>query len=617
MKIHKVILENFRAFYGKVEIPLEDFTVFLGKNDQGKSSILEAKDVFVNEGKGSVKIDNNDLNQKAKNENVDSFKIGIIFKDLPEEIIIDETNRTSLRDEFLLTREDFLEIWKTFKNAKIQNVTVKCYHPANDDFLKDLMKKKIKELQDFVKENKINTSTIDNRKSAGLRKIIRDYYKQRDGELKLEEIEININDEGLKEIWSKLQNYLPTFALFHSDRKNLDQDDEIQDPLKYKVDQIFKKDDIRSKLNEIAQQIENEIKQIADSTVQKFNELNKERESINIVPNIPDVADLKWKDVYKGIGYNTDNNIPLNKRGSGIRRLVLVSSFLAEVERKSNQDNKNHIIYAIEEPETSLHPDLQIKFINALQQLSRNKNYQIILTTHSPALIRLFETKSIRYVDQSNNVASVKEWDESVASTIIKNLGLLPTIGKVVICVEGSNDEMFLLNINENIPELKNIVNLKENIKSGLISIIPMNGSNLKHWIDKYSLKNTNVVEYHLYDKDKDEKYKKEVEKVNKRSDGSKAVLTQKREIENYIPQKLIEFEFKIKLDIKDWDNAEIAKAIRDKLPNRDESNIKAQLCGSVAKKIKKEDLESLNAWMEVKGWFYDIANMVQKVTKQ
>lgn len=124
MKIKKVILENFRAFYSKVEISINDFTVFLGKNDQGKTSILEAIDIFMNEGKGSVKIDNNDINQIARNENVDSYKIGIIFKDLPKEIIIDETNETSLEEEYLLNKDGFLEIWKTLKKRK----TSKCNH---------------------------------------------------------------------------------------------------------------------------------------------------------------------------------------------------------------------------------------------------------------------------------------------------------------------------------------------------------------------------------------------------------------------------------------------------------------------------------------------------------
>ena len=73
MKIKKVILENFRSFYGKHEISLENFTAFIGKNDQGKSSILEAIDIFINEGRGVVKIEQDDLNVTAKNQNIDFF----------------------------------------------------------------------------------------------------------------------------------------------------------------------------------------------------------------------------------------------------------------------------------------------------------------------------------------------------------------------------------------------------------------------------------------------------------------------------------------------------------------------------------------------------------------
>jgi len=444
MRIEKIILENFRCFYGRVEIPMDNFTVFIGKNDQGKSSIFEAIDIFINEGKGTVKIDNNDLNQVARNEGKDIFKIGIVFKDLPEKPIIDATNPTSLKDEYLLNKDDFLEIWKVFKKGKIQDkeTFIRCEHPSNDDFLKDLMNKKIKELQDFVKQKNINTSNIDMRKSADLRKAIREYYKRQDGNLNFEEIEIKINAEGLKDIWSKLHNYLPVYALFHSDRKNVDQDSEVQDPLKTKVEQFFKRNDIQQKLNEIANEIDKEIKTVADGTIKKFKEISQQQ--INIKANIPEVASLKWKDVYKGIGFNTDNDIPLNKRGSGMRRIVLLSSFLADVEKKTEPENGIHIIYAIEEPETSLHPDLQMKLIDALIELSERKSHQIFISTHSPALIRLFETSSIRYVEKnSEGKTKVSSFDDDVANKIVKNLGLLPNIGKVVICVEGTNDEKF------------------------------------------------------------------------------------------------------------------------------------------------------------------------------
>jgi predicted ATP-dependent endonuclease of OLD family len=265
----------------------------------------------------------------------------------------------------------------------------------------------------------------------------------------------------------------------------------------------------------------------------------------------------------------------------------LLSSLLADVEQKTEENENVHVIYAIEEPETSLHPDLQIKLVNSLIELSEKANYQIILTTHSPALIRLFETEHIKYVEKVEGKSKVFDFSEEIAGKIIKNLGLLLEISKVVLCVEGKTDEQFLININQNIEELRKIIDLEDCRKNGLLAIIPMNGSNLKDWIERDVLKNANVIEYHLYDRDPDEKYKEQAEIVNSRGKGSKARLTDKREIENYVPKRIIEEEFGITLDIEDseWDNADIVKAIQSYDKKMKEVDIKSKICGSCAKK--------------------------------
>ncbi|MCX7809973.1 MAG: ATP-binding protein [Leptospiraceae bacterium] len=614
MKISKLILENFRGFYGKHEISFDNFNVFIGKNDQGKSSILEAIDIFIYEGKGNVKIESTDLNINAQKDEISEFKIALEFSDIPKDVIIDATNPTSLEDEYLLNENNLLEIWKIFRNGKLTNTLLRCKHPVNDDFLKDIMKKKINELQGFVEEKGIYV--VDKRKAAELRKSIREYYMKKDGELKYDTIDLPINADGLKDIWSQLNKYLPIYALFHSDRENIDQDAEIQDPLKIKIEQVFKNEKIQKTLEDIANEVNNEIKEIADLIIHKFKEISTIETSI--YPDIPDVSDLKWKDVYKNLGFKTEDDVPLNKRGSGFRRIVLLSSLLADVEKKTEGNEDSHVIYAIEEPETSLHPDLQIKLVNSLIELSKKANYQVIMTTHSPALIRLFETKYIKFVEKVEGESNVFDFSEEIAGKIIENLGLLPEISKVVLCVEGTTDELFLININQNIEELKKIINLEECIKNGLLSVIPMHGANLKDWINRYALKNTNVIEYHLYDRDHDEKYKEQIEIVNSRKDGSKARLTKKREIENYVPKEIIETEFGITLDIKEdseWDNLDIVKAIQsyDKCKKMKEVDIKSKICGSCAKKITKDHLEKLGAWDEVKTWFEEIKDLVNK----
>jgi predicted ATP-dependent endonuclease of OLD family len=49
MKIKKLVLKNFRIFNEITTIDFDNLTVFIGKNDIGKSTILEAFEIFFND----------------------------------------------------------------------------------------------------------------------------------------------------------------------------------------------------------------------------------------------------------------------------------------------------------------------------------------------------------------------------------------------------------------------------------------------------------------------------------------------------------------------------------------------------------------------------------------
>ena len=46
MKIKNVAIKNFRGYSDEINSDFEDLTAFVGKNDIGKSTILEALDIF-------------------------------------------------------------------------------------------------------------------------------------------------------------------------------------------------------------------------------------------------------------------------------------------------------------------------------------------------------------------------------------------------------------------------------------------------------------------------------------------------------------------------------------------------------------------------------------------
>jgi len=582
-------------------------TVFIGKNDVGKSSILEALDIFFNEGKGVVELEKDDLNKKAEKENIQEFKIGVVFKDLPEQVVIDANYPTNLKDEYLLNKDGFLEIHKIFKKGKLIKTVIIANHPTNDEFMKNLTLKPIKDLQEYVKKNNIECS--DNRVLSLLRKAIRESY----GELKLQEIELPIDKEFMRDIWSKLNDYMPISGLFKADRPNTQEDSEIQDPLKVAIQEILKNEQIQNKLKEVAEEVNNSIQQIADQTIDQLKKISPGI-ATKLKPDIPPIEQLKWPDVFKKIGISDKEDIPLNKKGSGIRRLLLLSFFMGDVERRKSQSNKTTVIYAIEEPENSQHPHHQKLLIDNLIELSQMDNIQIFLTTHSPSLTQLLPPESIRLVVNDGEKIEVKEGNDTIYSEIVNTLGLLPTFGKVVVCVEGENDVNFIRNIN-NIPELKDIIDLeKQNIK-----IIPMIGSNLINWIERNYLENSNVYEFHIYDGDRED-YKKMIEEINRNKDGRRSgVITTFKAMENYIHWSLIEEEFKFPIgeeykNPERWKETDIPETFRKKYEkNENEGDFKKILNGSLSKKMEKEKFEELQAWEEIKGWFKKIKELQDK----
>ena len=213
MKIRTIKIKNFRSYKNEVEIEFGDLSAFVGKNDIGKSTVLEALDIFFNNGKGVIKLDKDDVNKQALAEGDTETVISVCFEELPASIVIDSTNQTTLQDEYLLNSNNWLEIVKKYSNGGKEKVFVKTNHPTGNN-CKDLLLKKNTELQKILRDNTITCSnqTIN----ALMRTAIWQHYNS---DLQLEDIEIDVTKGDTKSIWDKLQTYLPLYSLFVPDPK--------------------------------------------------------------------------------------------------------------------------------------------------------------------------------------------------------------------------------------------------------------------------------------------------------------------------------------------------------------------------------------------------------------
>lgn len=607
MKLKSLYLKNFRT-YQNINIDFdEDLNIIIGKNDIGKSTILEALDIFF--GQETIKIDIKDYNINASQNG--EIIIGAKFKiDDNFELIIDATNKTTLKNEYLLKNNKCLEIYKKWVVNKDKLLKEKIYLKANypQCFKIPLVNLKINALRselEKIKNEIENYDIIDKTKSAEIRKALYKYYiDNKNTNFSLTDIDLQ-KEEG-KNIWSSLKKELPLYFLFQSDRENKDSDGDIQNPLKSATKQAIS--ELENDLEKLKETVETKLKEIGNETINKMQDMDLE-----IAKDLkPVVRNKSWDSLFS-FTLESDNGIPLNKRGSGFRRMVLLNYFRAEAERKANQKNNKNIIYAIEEPETSQHPNHQKLLINSLIKLSKKDNYQIFLTTHTPEIAKMANKEQLIYIEKNSNKTSIIT-DEIKFEKISKTLGILPFYkNKVVVCVEGELDINFLRNINNKIEDFKKIIDLEQ------IDIIPLNGSNLKYWVQRNYLKNSNIIEIHIYDSDKKSvkstpQYERHCKNINTRNDKNYCFLTNKREMENYIHWSLIEEEFDIKFSdnlIKNWDYEDIPKIINNKINNKmEDKNIKQILNNKLSQQMTKNLLEELNAFEEIKGWFSKIKEL-------
>jgi len=603
MKLKKLKLQNFRCYKELTTVDFNDLTTFVGRNDIGKSTILEALEIFFNN--KLVVLEREDL---SFNTNSNEISLSCIFSELPEQLVIDTAAPTSLAQEYMLNANGDLEIKKVFPctSAKPkEKVHIVANYPSVEHG-NNLHQLKIQELRLVADELGIDRETYN----RGVNKDIRRAIWAHIGDLNLTEQEILIDKEDTKRVWEVLKSWMPMYALFKSDRQSKDDDQEVADPMKIAVQQAIK--ELTVELEEIKTEVRNRTIETANRTLEKLNEMAPDIAE-ELTPEFK--TEPKFDSLFK-LTINSDNNIPINKRGSGIRRLVLLNFFRSEAERRRTEANVADVIYAFEEPETSQHPDFQELLVKSFQELSEADKTQIILTTHTPALAGMIKPDNLKLIKLDNG--SPKVFDQTNSIDILKeiadSLGILPDPiserVKLIICVEGKNDVNFFKNISniyhQNDPQYINLQN------DTCVVIIPMGGSSLKDWINKNYLERFNLPEYHIYDRDDptNPPYQAAINEVNARGNDSKGVLTNKRESENYIHPDAINAHFGIHIaNIANFDDVPniIRNAVIANGGNISENKVKAILNDQVATSLTFDQLNQMDTDNEIQTWLTEI----------
>lgn len=141
-----------------------------------------------------------------------------------------------------------------------------------------------------------------------------------------------------------------------------------------------------------------------------FSSLNFERIVQNLVVQIPiyskkiiEKEDIKQEyfEIYQnGLGYNN---------------LIYTSTIFGDILQRKGVFEEEFDLLLIEEPEAHLHPQLQNTFFEYLNELDKDENFQIIVSSHSPTITAKTKLKNLNILQNKN---------KKIISTPIRKISL-------------------------------------------------------------------------------------------------------------------------------------------------------------------------------------------------
>lgn len=462
MKLTKVIINNFRSFGESQIIELNNQTVLIGNNSSGKTTVLQALSKLFSDKQNDRIIKKSDFHLpkgSRPGENTRNLFIETIFE-------FDELDGTlcgpaipSFFEHFTVSQDDakpFLRIrlessWEDDGTVEGSVDTQIYYISSDEDTIRDEDKHRAprKDLDKirvlYVPASRTPEKELGNASGSMLSRLVNS---------------INWTEDEIKQITNKIDELNNTFL---SDSGALTQ-------------------------------INNEIQK----SWELYHEDNRFSQA-ELIINSSEMAAALRQIALKFSPTTTEEAFTVSDLGDGLRSIFyfsLVDSILdIELEitkdREENPDNPRFklippilTILAIEEPENHIAPHHIGKLVKRFKQLSNNDNSQVILTSHSPAIVKRIDPEDLRYLRIENN--------DSVLQTIVSDIQLPRSIdesykyikgaiqaypelyfAKLVVLGEGDSEELLL-------PKFFDL--LGKEIDSSQISIVPLGGRHVNYF---------------------------------------------------------------------------------------------------------------------------------------
>ena len=462
MKLTKVIINNFRSFGESQVIEFNNQTVLLGNNSSGKTTVLQALSKLFSDKQNDRIIKKSDFHLpkgSRPGENTRNLFIETIFE-------FDELDGTlyspaipSFFEHFTVSQDGvkpFLRIrlessWEDDGTIEGSVDTQFYYISSDEDTIRDEDKHRAprKDLDKirvlYVPASRTPEKELGNASGSMLSRLVNS---------------INWTEDEINEITDKIDELNNTFL-------------SESGPLT---------------------QINNEIQK----SWELYHEDNRFSQA-ELIINSSEMAAALRQIALKFSPTTTEEAFTVSDLGDGLRSIFyfsLVDSILdIELEiTKDREENPNNprfklippvlTILAIEEPENHIAPHHIGKLIKRFKQLGNNDNSQVILTSHSPAIVKRIDPEDLRYLRIENNdidlqtIVSDIQLPQAIDESYKYIKGAIQAypelyFAKLVVLGEGDSEELLL-------PKFFDL--LGNEIDSSQISIVPLGGRHVNYF---------------------------------------------------------------------------------------------------------------------------------------